>query len=215
LVTNAEYLEFVADGGYTRPELWLSDGWSDVRAQQWGAPLYWQEVGEASEGRRAERAQFGLRGMAPLDGQAPVAHVSFYEADAYARWAGARLPTEAEWEIAALGVRPTGNFVENGHLEPIALRRGNIFRETEPGDGPYQMFGDVWEWTQSPYVGYPGFRPWTGVLGEYNGKFMCNQLVLRGGSCATSASHIRASYRNFFPPSARWQFSGIRLARST
>jgi ergothioneine biosynthesis protein EgtB len=209
LVTNGEYLEFIADGGYRKPELWLSDGFSEVRAQHWTGPLYWDH---ASDGALTE---FGLNGVHPLDLRAPVRHVSFYEADAFARWAGARLATEAEWEVAAQGVALGGNFVESGALEPAGLVSHHMGRETEPDHGPYQMFGDVWEWTQSPYVGYPGYRPWTGVLGEYNGKFMCNQLVLRGGSCVTSTSHIRASYRNFFPPSARWQFSGIRLARST
>jgi ergothioneine biosynthesis protein EgtB len=215
LVTNAEYSAFVADGGYTTPELWLADGWNEVRAHRWTAPLYWLEIDEKNPDRVGERAQFGLRGVCSLDPSAPVCHLSFYEADAFARWAGARLPTEAEWEVAAQSVRPSGNFVESGRLEPLAAHGGAGSRETDPDDGPYQMFGDVWEWTQSPYVGYPGFRPWPGAIGEYNGKFMCNQLVLRGGSCVTSTSHIRASYRNFFPPSARWQFSGIRLARST
>ena len=208
LVTNAEYLEFIADRGYERPELWLADGFAEVRAHRWTSPLYW-EPGTGA------RSQFGLRGVRPLDPHAPVSHVSFYEADAYARWAGARLPGEAEWEVAAERLRLAGNFVESGHLEPIALQRGGAFDETDPTALPYQMFGDVWEWTQSPYLGYPGYLPWEGAFGEYNGKFMCNQLVLRGGSCVTSTSHIRASYRNFFPPSTRWQFSGIRLARST
>jgi ergothioneine biosynthesis protein EgtB len=220
LVTNGEYLEFIADGGYAKPELWLSDGFAEARSQRWKAPLYWEE-NEADSPRIADQiaspngwTQFGLRGVRALDLHAPVTHVSFYEADAFARWAGARLATEAEWELAAQSVSLSGNFVESGRLEPSPLEGGKINRETEPDDGPYQMFGDVWEWTQSPYVGYPGFRPWTGALGEYNGKFMCNQVVLRGGSCVTSATHIRASYRNFFPPNARWQFSGIRLARS-
>ena len=210
LVTNAEYLEFIADGGYARPELWLSDGFSAMRAQGFTSPLHWDPPSPSGA-----RAQFGLHGMRPLDPHAPVCHVSFYEADAYARWAGARLPTEAEWEVAAEGLRLSGNFVESGHLAPMALLGEGTHTETDPGGPPYQMFGDVWEWTQSPYVGYPGFVPWPGAFGEYNGKFMCNQLVLRGGSCVTSNSHIRASYRNFFPPSTRWQFSGIRLARST
>ena len=209
LVTNGEFLAFIADGGYDKPELWLSDGWSEARARGWNAPLYW---GTTESG---ERTQFGLNGVRPLDLHAPVCHVSFYEADAFARWAGARLATEAEWEVAAQSVPLGGNFVESGALCPLALEQRHTSHETAPDHGPYQMFGDVWEWTQSPYVGYPGYRPWTGALGEYNGKFMCNQLVLRGGSCVTSTSHIRASYRNFFPPSARWQFSGIRLARST
>jgi ergothioneine biosynthesis protein EgtB len=210
LVTNAEYLEFIADGGYTRPDLWLADGFNEVRARGWTSPLYWAEDRGAGA-----RSQFGLSGVRALDPSAPVHHVSFYEADAYARWARARLPSEAEWEIAAEGSQITGNFVESEHLEPIAVPREAGSSETESARLPYQMFGDVWEWTQSPYVGYPGFLPWSGALGEYNGKFMCNQLVLRGGSCVTSTSHVRASYRNYFPPSTRWQFSGIRLARST
>jgi len=213
LVTNVEYLEFIADGGYAKPELWLADGWNEMRARQWTAPLYW-EGGADERASVSERSQFSLRGVHRLDPDAPVCHVSFYEADAYAHWAGARLATEAEWEVMAERVRLAGNFVESGHLEPVAWHPGEDPAETKGGAGPYQVFGDVWEWTQSPYVGYPGFRPWTGALGEYNGKFMCNQMVLRGGSCVTSTNHIRASYRNFFPPNARWQFSGIRLARS-
>ena len=208
LVTNGEYLEFIADGGYQRPELWLSDGFTEVRARRCTAPLYWEDV----EGR-SRPSHFGLGGVRSVDPNAPVCHVSFYEADAYARWAGARLPTEAEWEVAAASARLSGNFVESGRLEPIALHAGSARAAAEPTEGVQQLFGDVWEWTKSPYVGYPGFRPWEGAFGEYNGKFMCNQLVLRGGSCVTSAHHIRATYRNFFPPFARWQFSGIRLAR--
>jgi ergothioneine biosynthesis protein EgtB len=193
LVTNGEYQAFIADGGYRRPELWLSDGWAAVRDRRWEGPLYWAERDGASW-------IYALSGLRMLDDAEPVCHVSFYEADAYARWFGARLPTEAEWEVAAADRPVTGNFVESGRLHPTA------------SDGGTQLFGDVWEWTASPYLAYPGYRPAEGALGEYNAKFMCNQFVLRGGSCATPASHIRVSYRNFFPPDARWQFSGIRLA---
>jgi ergothioneine biosynthesis protein EgtB len=198
-VTHAEYLDFVRDGGYVRPELWLSDGFAAVAARGWRAPLYWEE-------RDGEWSAFTLGGMAPLRGDEPVCHVSHYEADAYARWAGARLPTEAEWECAAEGAPIEGGFVESGRLHPAP--------SPPAGRRPAALFGDVWEWTASAYAPYPGFRPLTGSLGEYNGKFMSNQIVLRGGSCATPRSHVRASYRNFFPPDARWQFSGIRLARS-
>jgi len=201
-VTNAEYLEFLADGGYRRPELWLSDGWAEVRASGLAAPLYWEEDGS---GWRT----FTLAGEGAVDPAEPVCHVSFYEADAYARWAGARLPTEAEWEVAAAEAPVVGNFVESGRLHPAPAPAHAAGHDA----GMTQLYGDVWEWTASPYVAYPGYRPPAGALGEYNGKFMCNQLVLRGGSCATPASHVRATYRNFFPPGARWQWSGLRLAR--
>jgi ergothioneine biosynthesis protein EgtB len=199
-VTNGEYLEFIEDGGYARPELWLSDGWDAVRVGGWQAPLYWQ--GE----RRGPWRVMTLSGLRDLRADEPVCHVSVYEADAFARWYGARLPSEAEWEITAGKVAPDGNFLEDGWFHPTA-------RESEPTGAPAQLFGDVWEWTQSPYAPYPGYRPPPGALGEYNAKFMCNQFVLRGGSCATPRSHIRLTYRNFFPPQVRWQFSGIRLAR--
>ncbi len=199
-ITNGEYLAFMADGGYRRPELWLSDGWACVGERGWCAPLYWN-AGEA--GWRVHT----LGGLRPLREDEPVTHLSAYEADAYARWAGARLPSEFEWEVAATGFPQKGNFLESERLHPAPAPEG------EPADGPRQLFGDTWEWTRSAYAPYPGYRPPEGALGEYNGKFMANQLVLRGGSCATPNSHIRATYRNFFYPDARWQFTGLRLAR--
>jgi ergothioneine biosynthesis protein EgtB len=197
-ITNGEYREFIEDAGYERPELWLADGWDAVQRHGWRAPLYW-------EGSNGDVLEYTLTGHRALRAAEPVCHVSFYEADAFARWAGARLPTEAEWESAAAALACEGNFVESGRLHPAPAGRGPLM----------QLFGDVWEWTQSAYAPYPGYRAPEGALGEYNGKFMCNQLVLRGGSCASPRSHLRASYRNFFPPEARWQFSGIRLARDT
>ena len=197
LVTNGEYLEFMDDGGYERPELWLSLGWAAVQEKSWSEPFYWER-------RDGAWMLFTLGGMRVVDPDEPVCHLTFFEADAYARWAGARLPTEAEWEVAAEGQPIAGNFVEAGRFHPAAAPMG---------DGLRQMYGDVWEWTASPYIAYPGFRPAEGAVGEYNGKFMCNQFVLRGGSCATSHTHIRPTYRNFFPPDAAWQFTGVRLAR--
>ena len=195
-VTNAEYLEFIEDGGYRRPELWLSAGWDTVNAQGWMAPLYWEQDDR-------EWSLFAHREMKRVDPAEPVCHISYFEADAYARWRGARLPSEQEWEIAAARIPSNGTFLENSIFHPQPAK----------GQGVQQMFGDVWQWTSSPYIAYPGFRPAAGLVGEYNGKFMCDQWVLRGGSCATPRSHIRATYRNFFPAHARWQFSGLRLAR--
>lgn len=194
-VTNAEYRAFMLDGGYTQPTLWLSDGWARVQTEHWTRPLYWSPDSETV---------FTLHGTQPINPQAPVCHLSYYEADAYARWAGARLPREAEWEHAAAALPVVGQFVESGHLQPLPATSGGGLR---------QLYGSVWEWTQSPYVGYPGYRPPAGAVGEYNGKFMSDQWVLRGGSCASAVSHLRAGYRNFFPAAARWQFSGLRLAR--
>jgi len=200
-VTNGEYLEFMSDDGYRRPELWLSDGWDQACTHGWNSPLYWER---RDDGPWREFVVRGAEtGTKEVDSDEPVCHISFYEADAYARWSGARLPTEEEWEIAAVRMPAKGTFLEDNILHPQAAI-GEAFR---------QAFGDVWEWTASPYIGYPGFRSAPGALGEYNGKFMCNQFVLRGGSCATPASHIRATYRNFFPPHTRWQFSGLRLAK--
>lgn len=204
LVTNGEFAAFIEDGGYTRPEFWLSEGWGTVLAEDWEAPLNWKRD------RDGEWTEFTLHGRVPLDSASPVCHISHFEADAYARWLGARLPTEHEWEHASATVQPTGRFVEC----TLEADGSPIHPAAATGDAPLeQMFGDVWEWTGSPYVAYPGYRPLPGALGEYNGKFMCNQMVLRGGSIATSGSHIRSTYRNFFPSHARWQFSGIRLAR--
>ncbi|HEX5393633.1 MAG TPA: ergothioneine biosynthesis protein EgtB [Rhodocyclaceae bacterium] len=197
LVTNREYEEFIADGGYKTPSLWLSDGWEWLKSVP-HRPLYWSE---ASDGRQ----EFTLAGAQPLDMDLPVIHVSYYEADAYARWADARLPTESEWECAAAAQQVMGNFAESCRFHPAPAGGGNGLLQ--------QLYGDAWEWTRSAYGPYPGYRPAPGPVGEYNGKFMVNQYVLRGGSCVAPSDHLRASYRNFFPAAARWQFSGIRLAR--
>ena len=196
-VSNAEYREFIDAGGYRDPRHWLSDGWDRVAAEEWSAPLYWDDGLDV---------EFTLSGMRAIDPGAPVVHLSYYEADAFARWAGARLPTEFEWERAAAPVACEGNFANDGRLHPGGPP---AYQE----NGLDRMFGDTWEWTSSSYAAYPGFRPLAGAAGEYNGKFMSGQQVLRGGSCATARGHVRASYRNFFPPAARWQFSGLRLAR--
>ena len=220
LVTCAEYAEFMQDGGYRRPEFWLSDGWNAAQQQGWRAPLYWSSDS-------GEWSIFTLRGERPLSAMAsaPVSHISFYEADAYARWAGYRLPSEFEWEAAAEGRLIAGNLLDSGKLMPAPASEIEEARVSPPSGGvallpenpaapfsrPWQLFGDCWQWTSSAYLGYPGFRPLPGSLGEYNGKFMSGQMVLRGGSCVTPRSHIRATYRNFFGPETRWQFSGIRL----
>ena len=202
LVTNGDYMAFIDDAGYQRAELWLSMGWDWLQSGQHTLPLYWQANLSGYE-------NFTLQGLVNVDTNTPACHLNYFEADAFARWSGARLPTEFEWECAASKLSKSsghGNFVESAAFHPIPLQHARA-------EEPAQLFGDVWEWTQSNYNPYPGYRPWEGLVGEYNGKFMCNQFVLRGGSCATPKSHIRASYRNFFPPDARWQFSGLRLAR--
>jgi len=208
LITCGEYAEFIADGGYRRPDLWLSAGWQTAQDEKWQAPLYWRK----SNGSADDWIIGALRGKRRLAEVAncPVAHVSLFEADAYARWAGKRLATEAEWEVAASSVPVQGNLLESGKLETAPA--GQDAHQPVSSQHPNQLFGDCWEWTSSAYLGYPGFAPLPGSLGEYNGKFMSGQMVLRGGSCVTPASHIRASYRNFFPPETRWQFSGIRLS---
>ncbi len=197
LVTNGEYREFIDAGGYAEPAHWLADGWTSVRERGWNRPLCWSE----------DRArEFTLGGWRPIDPHAPVCHVSYYEADAFARWAGARLPTEAEWELAAAQTPVAGNLLDAGYLQPVSA----------PVQSPIgQLWGDVWEWCSSGYGPYPGFEPLAGSLGEYNGKFMCNQLVVRGGSCVTWAEHVRPTYRSFFYPHDRWQFLGFRLAKNS
>ena len=196
-VTNAEWQAFIDDGGYRSPLLWLADGWATVQAGEWTQPLYW-------ESNESAPATMSLHGVRPRDPSAPVCHVSYFEADAFANWAGKRLATEAEWEYAASGVSREGNFCDSGLLCPVSGGR--------PVRGPRQMFGDVWEWTRSPFSPYPGFRPATGPAAEYNGKFMVGNIVMRGGSCVTPSGHMRATSRNFFSPATRWQFSGVRLA---
>lgn len=194
LATNGEYLAFIEDGGYRRAEFWLSNGWATVQQLGWTAPLYWEQTADGW-------TEFTLGGDGPIDPSAPVTHVSYYEADAFARWSSATLPTEAQWEVAAAPTPVTGRFVDAGLLHPGPA-----------GSGLTQLYGDTWQWTRSPYVAYPGYKPSAGAIGEYNGKWMCDQWVLRGASCATPASHARRTYRNFFPSDARWQFTGIRLA---
>ena len=197
-VTNREWLEFIRDGGYQTATLWLSDGWHCIQQQQWLAPLYWRKTD-------GHWQQFGLCGLSDVDPDAPVSHISYFEADAFARWSGHRLATEQEWEVAARTQEIDGNFLEQGYYSPTSI--------STTGDGLLQLYGDVWEWTSSPYISYPGFKVAEGAIGEYNGKFMSGQYVLRGGSCVTPRLQLRSTYRNFFYPHQRWQFSGVRLAK--
>ena len=200
LVTNGEFIEFIEDDGYQRPELWLSEGWSTVQERNWTEPFYWEK-------HDGQWYLYTLGGMREVNPSEPACHITYFEADAFARWAGARLPDEKEWEIAARDLPMQGNFVDDSRFHPAPLP------EHADPDQLYQMYGDVWEWTRSTYSPYPGYEPLPGAIGEYNGKFMCGQFVLRGGSCATSRSHIRPTYRNFFYPDEAWQFMGFRLAR--
>ncbi len=202
LVTNGEWLNFIEDDGYSRPSLWLSDGWAWLRDHRIDAPLYWHQIEDGWQ-------RFGLDGLKPVDPAESVCHVSYYEADAFARWAGARLPTEQEWEAAAAALDPAGG----NQLDFAGAVRPRRASDRSSRSGLRQLFGDVWEWTMSAFLPYPGFAPAGGTVGEYNGKFMCNQFVLRGGSCGTPRGHVRASYRNFFYPHQRWQFAGLRIAR--
>ena len=201
-VTNGEFIQFIADGGYETPSLWLSAGWATVQERDWTEPFYW-------EGKEGGYVYYTLGGERPVDPDAPVCHLSYYEAEAFARWAGARLPSEAEWEIAAREHDLAGNFVGAEHFHPVP----SAHESAGAGGGLHQLYGDVWEWTRSAYGPYPGYEPLPGAIGEYNGKFMSGQFVLRGGSCATSQSHVRPTYRNFFHPDECWQFTGLRLAQ--
>ncbi len=206
LVTCGEYLRFIEDGGYSRPDLWLSLGWQTLSSNGWQAPLYWTKIEDSWH-------QFTLAGLRPIEAAQPVCHISYFEADAFARWAGLRLPTEAEWEVAANTVEMAGRFADVLLDENAPIHPSNPSNQILGDQQLQQMFGDVWEWTSSAYSPYPGYQAPEGALGEYNGKFMCNQFVLRGGSCATPSSHMRPTYRNFFPPETRWQFTGIRLCK--
>lgn len=207
LVTCGEYLEFMEDGGYGRPELWLSEGWTAVTENEWSEPYYWEQ-------RDGTWWHFTLLGMRPVDPHEPLTHISYFEADAFARWVGARLPSEFEWEVAANSIPLEGHFVDAGRLHPAPVDPLNLGDGAQTEPRLLQLFGDAWQWTQSQYSPYPGYRPVNGALGEYNGKWMSNQFVLRGGSCATSRSHIRRTYRNFFHAASSWQFTGIRLSRT-